>query len=75
MEKFSITRSILILTFSERFQIQKVAHGFSMVHKWILRVRFYKRSFGFIGTSVISSEIALLTVDKKMKESYEGCES
>lgn len=71
----AFARSILILAFSERFQIHRVAHGFSMVHKWILRVRFYKRSFHFIGTLVITTETALLTLGKRIKEHQDGWES
>ena len=64
----AFARSILILAFSERLQIQRVAPGFFMVHKYILRVRLYKRSFDFIGTSLITSETVLLILGKRMKE-------
>lgn len=65
----AFARSILILAFSGRLQVQKVTHGFAMAHKCILR--FYKRSLDFMGTLFITSETALPTMDKRMKGAHQ----
>lgn len=71
MEKFSICKKTSASSILGKILDPEMAHGFATVHKGIYSVRFDKRSFGFIGTLLITSETTLLTLDKRMKTAYQ----